>query len=108
MIDKSLAIVFSDRLTSAIQECHKLNYIPSRLETMLTMKPAVSVAVQMVTAPEIQDGLKTLRSLNRLDLSIEQIMLEPEFELLFSKPHRDAAHWRLLQVNINASRTIIK
>lgn len=89
---------FAVRIRSAIQECYELGYRPTRFEQMLDSNDAVDVAKRLVRSGDLQDGLKRIKSLNRLDLSMEQIMLDPKFSSLFEKDEREAAKWRLSQL----------
>lgn len=89
---------FMTRLKVAIEECHRLGYHPNDFEGMLSNASAVHVAEKLVTSSELQAGLKKLSKMGRLDLSVESIMLEPQFSTLFKKQLLDAAQWRLDQV----------
>lgn len=89
---------FSSRLRDAVHECYKLGYHPTRFEQMLGSLGGVSLAKKLVLSGELQDGLKTLAKLGRLDLSMEAIMQEDNFKALFTKPELEAAAWRLAQV----------
>lgn len=89
---------FSAALRSAIRECYKLGYMPTRFEQMLDAADAVKVAKRLVTSGELQDGLKRIKRLGRLDLSMEQIMLEKRFSPLFTAQELQAAEWRLSQL----------
>ena len=93
-----LAQEFSARLHAAILECHRLAYHPTRFEQMLQSTDAVSLAKKLVASGDLQDGLRSIKSLNRIDLSMEQIMLEPQFKTLFDDKERAAASWRLSQL----------
>lgn len=89
---------FSAALRSAIRECYDLGYTPRRFEEMLDSSDAVTVAKRLVTSGDLQDGLKRIHSLGRLDLSMEQIMLDPKFAPLFTAEELQAASWRLSQL----------
>ena len=89
---------FEARIQEALVECHRLGYHPSDFEGMLSSASATRVAKKLVTSGELQSGLKKLAQLGRLDLSVESIMLEPQFRTLFAKQLRDAAQWRLNQI----------
>lgn len=92
---------FSDRLREAIDLCRKLGYSPSRFEQMLNNSPsAVSLARKLVVSSELQDGLKRIAKLGRLELSMESIMLEEKFKPLFSAQVLEAAKWRLDSVRL--------
>lgn len=94
----NLAQEFAARLHAAILECHRLKYHPTRFEQMLQSSDAVTLAKKLVASGELQDGLKKLKGMGRLDLSMEEIMLEPKFAPLFAKQELDAARWRLSQL----------
>src|SRR4051794_29528755 len=51
-----------------------------------------------VNSGVLQDGFKHLARIGRLDLSVEQIMLEPEFAPLFTQADLQAASRRLNEV----------
>jgi hypothetical protein len=69
---------------------------------MISAHGAVATAKRLVASGDLQDGLKKLRSMGRLDLSMERIMLEKEFSQFFSDQERAAARWRLDQVQHDA------
>lgn len=92
---------FADRLREAIELCRGLGYSPSRFEQMLNGSPsAASLARKLVVSSELQDGLKRIAKLGRLELSMESIMLEEKFKPLFSDQVLQAARWRLDTVRI--------
>ena len=63
---------------------------------MLNSSPsAVTLAKKLAVSSELQDGLKRIAKLGRLELSMESIMLEEKFKPLFSDQVLQAAQWRL-------------
>ena len=92
---------FADRLREAIDLCRGLGYSPVRFEQMLNSSPsAVSLAKKLVVSAELQDGLKRIAKLGRLELSMESIMLEEKFKPLFPDQLLEAAKWRLDAVRV--------
>ena len=92
---------FADRLREAIDLCRGLGYSPSRFEQMLNSSPsAVSLAKKLVVSADLQDGLKRIAKLGRLELSMESIMLEEKFKPLFTDQVLEAAKWRLDAVRV--------
>jgi hypothetical protein len=89
---------FEARIAKDIREAIELGYHPHRFEEMVNSYGAVDTAKRLVRSGDLQDGLKRLRSMGRLDLSMETVMLEEEFSSLFSEQERAAATWRLQQV----------
>jgi hypothetical protein len=65
---------------------------------MLDTLGGVNLAKKLVLSGDLQDGLKTLAKLGRLDLSMEAMMQEDKFKLLFTKSELEAATWRLAQM----------
>jgi uncharacterized protein YktB (UPF0637 family) len=90
--------LFEARVRSAVAKCRELGYNPNDFQQMLDSSNAVTLAQKLVTSGNIQSGLKKLSSLGKPELSIESIMLEPEFHPLFSQQILAAARWRLDQV----------
>ena len=89
---------FSSALRSAIRECYELGYTPRRFEQMLDSEDAVALAKRLVASGDLQDGLRRIHKLGRLDLSMERIMLDPKFSPLFTAQELQAASWRLSQL----------
>lgn len=92
---QSLEIKFAQALLEACAESERIGYAPTEFKAMIITGDAVKVAKALVTSGEIHSGLVKLKDLGRLDLSLEEIMLKPEFASLFSRPELDAAKWRL-------------
>lgn len=92
---------FENRIRAAVLECHQLGYNPSDFEGMLRVASATRVAEKLVTSGKLQTGLQRLAQMGRLDLSVESIMLETQFEPLFTKQHLEAAQWRLNQISVH-------
>jgi len=97
-MNSSLQEKFAARVRAAVQECHSLGYHPTRFAQMLDQSDAVTLAKRMVASGELQDGLKKLKGMGRIDLSVESIMLETMFSGLFTPPELQAAEWRLRQL----------
>ncbi|QDQ87679.1 hypothetical protein FMZ60_08810 [Alcaligenaceae bacterium SJ-26] len=88
---------FYQKINAAIEESINLGYNPIAIRTMLSSSDAVSVAKKLVTSGEIQSGLKHWARKGRRDLTMEGIMLLPEFSSLFSQAELNAALWRIGQ-----------
>ncbi len=65
---------------------------------MLARYGGVETAKRLIAAGEIQSGILRMAELGRLDITMERIMLEPEFAPLFTPGELDAARWRLDQL----------
>ena len=87
-------------MRSACSDAAELGYYPRRFLDKLERKGAVPYAKELVRSSELQAGLKRLRALGRLDLSIEHLVAkDPRFAGLFTEDERQAAQWRLDQVH---------
>jgi len=89
---------FTRALRETCRKSAKLGYYPSDFEGMLDKVGGVSVARKLVASGDIQSGLKRLKKLNSLELSMEYHMLADEFRGLFTDAELEAAEWRLRQV----------
>lgn len=88
---------FAAAVQAAVDESRSIGHSPDILIEMLQQRHAVEVAKQLVVSGKIQQGFLKMREIGRLDLSIENLMLQPQFAGLFSPQELDAARWRLEQ-----------
>ncbi len=86
---------FENRLHDSIRESIRLGYNPTRFVEMMNAHGGRDTAKRLVASGEIQDGLRRIVQMGHPELSVESIMLEPQFGLLFTKQELDAAQWRL-------------
>ncbi|QUI64348.1 hypothetical protein GSF04_18420 [Pseudoalteromonas sp. A22] len=86
---------FKARIQYSIRESYEIGYSPIRFESMIQERHPVEVAKTLVLSGEIQTGVRELKRLNRLDLTIESLMCLPEFKVLFTSDELTAAKWRL-------------
>jgi hypothetical protein len=94
----SLEAQFEERLWDSIRKSIALGYNPTRFTDMLKTWGGVGVAQRLVASGEIQDGIKKIVALGHPELSMESIMLEPQFASLFTEGELAAARWRLDQL----------
>jgi hypothetical protein len=90
---------FDQRLRESVRLAIELGYNPTVFTSMLERHGAVQTAKRLIAAGELQSGIKRLAELGRLDITMEQIMLEPEFAPLFAEGELAAARWRLDQLS---------
>lgn len=62
---------------------------------MLSDHGALETARRLLQSPAVSDGYTALYERNRLDLTVENVVLRPEFESLFTDAERDTARRRL-------------
>ena len=91
---------FSNRIREAMDISLRKKYVTHSIDGMLSRKHAVEVAKQLVQpGAELKSGLKKLAKANALQLSFESIMLEKQFQPLFSKHDLEYARFNLLEIS---------
>jgi len=92
------ATVDVDRLRATLlntyDEASALGYRPTNFRTMV-LRDAVDAARRLLDAPRQPPGLGRLAELGRLDLSVEDISLRPEWRSLFTDRQLETAARRL-------------
>lgn len=86
---------FAERIEETNRECRESCYPPTGFEQMLENKHAVELAKELVMSGKFHTGLKRLIREGRPDLTLEHVMLGPEFSQLFSTEELKTAQWRL-------------
>ncbi|HEY3920288.1 MAG TPA: hypothetical protein VGL83_21050 [Stellaceae bacterium] len=90
---------FELAVREACTKAGNLGYFPSYFLQKMTRTGAVTYAKELVVSGELQTGLRRLAQLKALDLSIEHLVARvPRFASLFTKDQREAAEWRLKQI----------
>ena len=79
---------------NAKREC---SYNATRFLSMVYERGGVGAARQLLAAPIISDGFVRLWELGRADLTVEALVLRPEYEPLFTDEERSIAKRRLGQ-----------
>lgn len=88
---------FDLAMRQSCDESRELGYFPGDFVGMLNREGGVLLAKRLVKTLELQAGLMKLASMGRLDLSIESLMLQPQFRSLFTKQELVAAEGRIWQ-----------
>jgi hypothetical protein len=70
-------------------------YTASLFWSMLAEKGGVTTARQLVNAPTVSDGFTALWERGRLDLTVEALVVRPEFAPLFTRAETEMAQMRL-------------
>ena len=86
----------TERYISTIKECKRLGYPPRYFTDMLISDDdVVEVTRRLVCKEGGTDGYRKLYEMGRLDLTVENIILEPRFRVLFSLEVLQAAYNQL-------------
>lgn len=78
-------------------------YRPTRFKKMVKERGGKQVADELLSSPnQIHDGLVelSLRGKEALKLTVEYLVLKPEFEELFTPEQKEVARKRLLQLEV--------
>lgn len=86
---------FEQRVNKAIKEMMALGYKPKAFMTMIINDETVNAVKKVINSTTPPDGFIKLWELNRLDLSMEAIIQEKEWEDLFTEEERLKAKKRL-------------
>ena len=86
---------FDAAMRNIYDEAACLGYRPTRFLEMVQVHGGVETAHRLLATDKIQDGLGELFLLGRLDLTVEQHVLLPEFAPLFTDHERAVARARL-------------
>ena len=89
---------FTNEMLMTYEQSQQLGYFPTRFKQMVEENGGVETAKKLVLSGEIQSGLRRLKSLGRLDIAMESLMLKDKFSSLFTPAELEAAKWRLSEV----------
>jgi hypothetical protein len=79
-----LELCFHNDMLGIYHEASKLGYRPSYFLKMVSQKGGVATAHHLLDKSGTSDGFTRLWELNRLDLSVEALVLESRYHSLFS------------------------
>ncbi|OGZ33359.1 MAG: hypothetical protein A3I88_00380 [Candidatus Portnoybacteria bacterium RIFCSPLOWO2_12_FULL_39_9] len=95
-MDKTeLELKFKNELWRTFEESVNLRYVPTRFLNMFRQYGAVNTAKRLLSAKEPQYGLFKLWELKRPDLSLEKLVLKPDYKKLFTSEELNTAKKRL-------------
>ena len=86
---------FDERINESIREMIRIGYRPQAFITMRVTHGTIIAVKKLINSQEIPRGFITLWERNRLDLSMENIIQEPEWNDLFTEDDRKIAKQRL-------------
>ena len=87
-----------DRYTATYNECKKFKYFPRAfLDMVVSNEDIVEVTRRLIHKEGGTSGFATLFECKRMDLSVERIILEPQYRILFTAEDLRAAYDRLAQ-----------
>jgi len=93
---------FQNALQAAINESRRIGYSPTGLMGMITSSGAFEAVRRLLDKHGVPSGFTELLLKGRLDLSVEAIVLKPEWRPNFSPQELDTARRRLAEVRYQA------
>ena len=90
---------FEERIDRAIQEMSKIGYKPNIFIDMRIEHGTIEAIKRLIHSEVVQSGFTTLWENKRLDLSMENIIQEPEWADIFTDEDRLLAKKRLKDYN---------
>ena len=90
---------FDKRIDNAIKEMSKIGYKPKVFINMRIEHGTIEAIKRLIHSDEVSSGFTTLWEKQRLDLSMENIIQEPEWIGLFTVDDRSLAKKRLEKYN---------
>lgn len=93
-----LKLELKARYISTYNECKTIKYIPRAfLDMVVSNDDIVEVTRKLIHKEGGTSGFTTLYQNKRMDLSVEKIILEPRYRVLFTREDLRAAYERLKQ-----------
>ncbi|MDR2686021.1 MAG: hypothetical protein LBB23_04615 [Rickettsiales bacterium] len=86
---------FEQRIQRTIQDSKETGYVPTIFSRMVSEHGAVEACKRLVNDSKFSEGYTKLWELKRLDLSVENIILEREWLELFTDEERTRADKKL-------------
>lgn len=96
------ALDFRSALQEAVNECRRVGYNPTGFMGMMTKSSAFEAVRTLLSKRVPSDGFTTLWEKGRLDLTVEAIVLKPEWRGYFQSSELDTARRRLADVKYRA------
>ncbi len=97
MVPNNMA--FKERIQQMIAETKSFGYNPTYFIRMVQELGAVTACKQLINNKKLHDGRCRLWKEGRLDLTIENIILEPQWANLFSETERKSARDKLRKLS---------
>lgn len=93
---------FRDFLRDTISECRTIGYSPNRFAGMINQSNPFDAVRSLLSGRSVSEGFTTLWEKKRLDLSVEAIVLKPEWRDHFTDAELENARRRLADMGYQA------
>ena len=97
---RDLSLQFHDSMIDIYDRAKKeCKYVASRFLQVVAEKGGVEAAKSLILKDGGTDGFTKLWELDRLDLSVEALVIKPEYQELFTDQERELCKNRLKEYN---------
>lgn len=96
---------FHRSMVRIYEEAKKIGYTPSYFLQMLSKHGGVEAARRLINSDTPSEGFTRLWIMKRLDLTVEVLVLQPEWEALFTDMERQKARNRLEEYGFQTTAT---
>ena len=100
-MNNNLEVDFHEAMVNIYHAAAELGYRPTYFLRMVNEHGGLAAAKRLLSTAESQEGLTKLWELGRLDISVEALVLEERWEILFSNDERRNALERLESYEYN-------
>ncbi|WP_342551079.1 EVE domain-containing protein [Lysinibacillus sp. FSL M8-0216] len=98
-VDKNQLIKhFHKAMLKIYDESKEIGYTPSKFRQMVANEGGLNTAKKLINSKQLSDGFAELAHLNRLDLTVEALVLKKENRILFTESELEKARERLTQL----------
>lgn len=98
-VDKNQLIKhFHKAMLTIYDESKAIGYTPSKFRQMVANEGGLNTAKKLINSKQLSDGFAELAHLNRLDLTVEALVLKKENRILFTESELEIARERLTQL----------
>ncbi len=91
----SLEKAFEDAMLDTYEQAKRFKYYPTYFLRMVQERGGIGAAKHLLAVQNAQQGLYTLWELGGLEFSMEALVIQPNFESLFTEHERTEARRRL-------------
>lgn len=89
---------FHKAMLRIYDESKAIGYTPSKFRQMVANEGGLRTAKKLINSKQLSDGFAELAHLNRLDLTVEALVLNQVYRILFTELELDIARERLMQL----------
>lgn len=94
---KQLEAEFHKAMVEVSKSAKAIGYNPTRFTQLVANEGGYTVAKKLINSASVSDGFNKLWEINRLDLTVEAVILKPEFNALFTNDERLIVKERLAE-----------